>query len=202
MPPPPLFQVWDPDPAGRPRRWNKPWQLIHSHTGKDNAGKDNAGKDNTGKDNPGKDSQAGFPDKDPNLRMASSAEHPTVSKTQVSKENQSTLLGYFWNFKEDTVSTNKNLVINLMPARRGVRLSWRDIAEAEDLLRLYKERLLTHRHALACAHLLYDPVGTPPFLTAALKYMYRSLIMTQSLESEVGANYDKVLSEYVVSNHL
>ena len=32
LPPPPMFQVWDPDPAGRPRRWNKPWQLIQSHT--------------------------------------------------------------------------------------------------------------------------------------------------------------------------
>ena len=154
MPPPPLFEVWDPDPTGRPRRWNKPWQLIPSHTGRDN---------------PGKGSQAGFPAEDPILRMASSAEHPTVSKPQVSKKNQSTLLGYFWNLREDTVSTNKNLVINLMPARRGIRPSWGDIAEAEDLLRLHRERPLTHRQALVCAHLLYDPVGTAPFLTAALK---------------------------------
>ena len=66
--PPPLFQVWDPDPAGRPRRWNEPWHLIQSHTGKD--------------------SQSGFPDEDPILRMASSAEHPTKSTTQVSKNNQ------------------------------------------------------------------------------------------------------------------
>ena len=80
MPPPSLFQVWDPDPAGRPRRWNKPWQLIQSHTGKD--------------------SQSGFPDEDPILRMASSTEHPTESTTQVSKDNQSTLLGYFWNLAE------------------------------------------------------------------------------------------------------
>ena len=89
-----------------------------------------------------------------------------------------------------------------MPARRGVRPSWGNIAEAEDLLRLHREKPLTHCHALACAHLLYDPVGTAPFLTAALKYMYRYSIMTQNLEPGVGANYDKVLSEYFVSNHL
>ena len=89
-----------------------------------------------------------------------------------------------------------------MPARRGIRPSWGNLVEAEDLLRLHRARPLTHRQALACAHLLYDPVGTAPFLTAALKYMYRYLIMSQNLESGVGANYDKVLSEYFVSNHL
>ena len=127
--------------------------------------------------------------------MASSAEHPTVSKPQVSKENQSTLLDYFWNLREDTVSTNKNSVINLMPARRCVRPSWKDIAEAEDLLRLHRARPLTHRQALACAHLLYDPVGTAPFLTAALKYMYRYLIMSQNLEAGVKATYDSQLQD-------
>ena len=139
LPPPPLFQVWDPDPAGRPRRWNKPWQLIQSHTGKD--------------------SQSGFPGEDPILRMTSSAEHPTDSTTQVFKNNQSTLLGYFWNLQEDSVSTNKNSVINLMPARRGIRPSSEDISGAEDLLRLHRLKPLTHRHALSCAHLLFEPKG-------------------------------------------
>ena len=55
-------------------------------------------------------SQDGFPDNDPVLRVASSAEHPTESTTQV---DHSTLLGYFWNIKEDSVSTNKNTKINL-----------------------------------------------------------------------------------------
>ena len=57
MPPPPLFEVWDPDPTGHPRRWNKPWKLTQSPSGTDN---------------PGKGSQAGLPAEDPILRMASS----------------------------------------------------------------------------------------------------------------------------------
>ena len=80
-----------------------------------------------------------------------------------------------------------------MPARRGLRPSWGDISEAEDLLRLHKLKLLTHRHALDCAHLLFDPVGTAPFLAAALNYMYRYLVMTQSLDNNTGANYNKLL---------
>ena len=93
------WQKRDPDPAGRPRGWSKPWKKIKSHTGKE--------------------SQVSFPDKDPILRIASSAEHPTKSTTQLSKMDHSILLGYFWNLKEDSVSTNTNLVINLMPASKG-----------------------------------------------------------------------------------
>ena len=108
MPPPPMFEVWEPDPTGRPRRWNKPWKLTQS---------------SPGTDHPGKGSQAGLPAEDSILSMASSTEHPTMSKPHVANDDQSTLLGYFWNLREDTVSTNKSSVINLMPARRGIRPS-------------------------------------------------------------------------------
>ena len=130
--------------------------------------------------------------------MASSTEHPAVSTAPVNKEDHSTLLGYFWNLREDWVSTNKSSKINLYPARRGIRSGWGNIFEAEDLFRLQKLKPLTNLHALACAQLLYDPIGSTPLLAAALKYMYRYLIMTSSLEGTVGANYDKILSEYFV----
>ena len=87
--------------------------------------------------------------------------HPTESTTQVEKKDHLTLLGYFWNLQEDSVSTNKNTKINLYPAIRGTRPSWGDISQAEDPLRLHKIKPLTHHHALACAHLLYDPVRQP-----------------------------------------
>ena len=86
--PPPMFEVWDPDTAGRPRRWNKPWRRTPLHPGADNSGQGG---------------EASPPPEDPILRMSATTEHPTVSKPQGSKENQSTLLGYMWNLKEDTV---------------------------------------------------------------------------------------------------
>ena len=47
-------------------------------------------------------------DNDPILRVASSTEHPAVSTAPVNKEDHSTLLGYFWNVREDSISTNKS----------------------------------------------------------------------------------------------
>ena len=67
---------------------------------------------------------------------------------------------------------------------------------------MHKLKPLTSRPALACAHLLYDLVGSAPFLGAALKYMYMYLTMTSNLEETVGENYDKILSEYFVREHL
>ena len=45
-------------------------------------------------------------------------------------------------------------------------------------------------------------MGTAPFLTAALKYMYRYLIMSQNLEAGVKATYDSQLQDYFVEHHL
>ena len=83
-----------------------------------------------------------------------------------------------------------------------MRPVWGDISEAEDLLRLHKLKPLTHGHSLTCALLLYNPVGKAPFLAATLKYMYKYLIMTQNLDCNAGVNYNKILSEHFIANHL
>ena len=139
LPPPPQFQVWEPDSAGRPRRWNKPWRRNQPEVDKQTTF-----------------TQPSLPDQEPILRMASTAEHPTESTTQ--SVQGATLLGYYWNLQTDCLSTNKNTKLNLYPARRGIRPSWGQISEAEDLLRLHKVKPLTHRQALECARALFDPV--------------------------------------------
>ena len=163
LPPPPQFQVWEPNKAGLPRRWNKPWIQP-------------------GAAQPLIFTQPSEPDDEPILKMASTAEHPAESSAQ--NVQGATLLGYFWNLEKDTLSTNKNRKINMYPARRGFRPSWGEIMEAEDLLRLHKMKPLTHRQALACAHTLFDPIQAAPFLTSALKFMYQYLIMSQSLDEK------------------
>ena len=183
LPPPPQFHVWEPDSAGRPRRWNKPWRRNQPEVDKQTTF-----------------TQPSLPDQEPILRMASTAEHPTESTTQ--SVQGATLLGYYWNLQTDCLSTNKNTKLNLYPARRGIRPSWGQISEAEDLLRLHKKKPLTQPQALAAAHTLFDPVQSAPFLAAALKYMYRYLIMTNSLENNTGSDYDKIMSEYFVREHL
>ena len=49
--------------------------------------------------------------------------------------------------------------INLYPARRGLRPAWADMWEAEDLMALHHKKPLTHRQALAMAHLHFDPLA-------------------------------------------
>ena len=101
LPPPPHFQVWEPDRDSFPRRWHKPW--VQSP------------------DQPSTPPQVNDQDDEPILKMASSAEHPTDTSKQTCLG--ATLLGYFWNLDKDTLSTNKNRKINLNPARRGLRPS-------------------------------------------------------------------------------
>ena len=93
--------------------------------------------------------------------------------------------------------------MNLYPARRGIRPEYGNITDDRDILRLHKIRPLRHRQALACAHALFDIVSQAPFLAASLKFMYRYLTVTTSLNSEgQGTNYEKVLSEHFVREHL
>ena len=135
--------------------------------------------------------------------MAASAEHPT-DPSKLTCEG-ATLLGYFWNLKHDSLSTGKNLKINLLPARRGIRLAYADMEEAEDLLPLHHKKPLTQRQALAMAHLHFDPIQSQPFLSAVLKFMYRYLVISSSLAEEMeggASNFDKVLTDDFVRNHL
>lgn len=95
--------------------------------------------------------------------------------------------------------------INLYPARRGLRPAWADMWEAEDLMALHHKKPLTHRQALAMAHLHFDPLAGQPFLSAVLKFMYRYLVISTSLAEEMEKNtssFDKVLSDNFVRNHL
>ena len=98
------------------------------------------------------------------------------------------MLGYFWDLENDALTTNKNTKINLYPVRRGLRPSWGEISEAEDLLPLHNKKPLTQRQALAMAHTLFGPIQSAPFLSAALKFMYRYLIITTSLAEEKRRN--------------
>ena len=115
LPPPPHFQVWEPNEHGLPRRWHRPWTRTGT-TGTPPA--------------PPVHQQ----EEEPILRMAGSAEHPTDPSKLTCQG--ATLLGYFWNLEKDFLSTGKNRKINLYPARRGLRPAWADMAEAEDLLPL------------------------------------------------------------------
>ena len=91
--------------------------------------------------------------------MAATADHPTdPSKLTCAG---ATLLGYNWDLTHDSLTTGKNLKINLLPPRRGIRPAWADMGEAEDLLPLHNKRPLTQRQALAMAHLHYDPPSSP-----------------------------------------
>ena len=128
--------------------------------------------------------------KEPILRMAPCAENPIECAPQVTpgnKKQEASLLGYFWNTHQDVFSTNKNEVLNLHPARRGVKPQAYDIHEASDLLRLHQIKLLKHRQALSAAHSLYDPVQAAPFLAARLKFMYRYLLISSCLENAEGS---------------
>ena len=73
LPPPPQFQVWEPDQNGFPRRWHKPWVQSPAQ--------------------PSTPPQVNYHDDEPILKMASSAEHPTDTSKQTCLG--ATLLGYF-----------------------------------------------------------------------------------------------------------
>ena len=132
-----------------------------------------------------------------------SAKHPSDTSKQTCQG--ATLLGYFWDLENDALTTNKNRKINLYPARRGLRPYWGKISEAEDLLPLHNKKPLTQRQALAMAHTLFDPIQSAPFLSAALKFMYRFLIITTLLAEEkegTPCNFDKALTTQFLKEHL
>ena len=189
MKPPQNFKIWEPDNKGQPRRWYKPW--IQSTT-------------------PAREDPSSVGEKDekdekdePILRMAASAEHPAENSKLTCQG--ATLLGYFWDLENYALTKNKNSKINLYPARRGLRPSWGEISEAEDLLPLHRKKPFTQRQALAIAHNLYDPISSAPYLSASLKFMYRYLIISTSLaEDKEGTqcNFDKALTDAFVREHL
>ena len=96
LPPPPQFQIWEPDKNGLPRRWHKRWA----------------------KTGPDKTSTSHEQEDEAILRMADSAEHPSDTAKQTCQG--ATLHGYFWNLENDSLSTGKNRKINLYPGRRGL----------------------------------------------------------------------------------
>ena len=102
--------------------------------------------------------------------MAASSKHPSDPSKLTCLG--ATLPGYGWNLQNDFLSTGKNMKINFYPARRGLRPAWADMSEAEDLLALHRKKPLTHRQALAMAHLHFDPLAGQSFLSAVLKFMY------------------------------
>ena len=121
------FQIWEPDNKGQPRRWYKPW--IQSTP-------------------PAREDPSSVGEKDekdekdePILRMAASAEHPAENSKLTCQG--ATLLGYFWDLENYALTKNKNSKINLYPARRGLRPSWGEISEAEDLLTLHRKKPFT-----------------------------------------------------------
>ena len=190
MTPPQNFQTWEPDKNGQPRRWYKPWiqSTTPSHKDPSNVGllDDKDGGANQGP------TWSNHQEDEPILRMAASAEHPADTSKLTCQG--ATLLGYYWDLENDALTTNKNSKINLYPARRGLRPSWGEISEAEDLLPLHRKKPFTQRQALAMAHNLFDPIQSAPFLSASLKFIYSYLIISTSLaedKEEAQCNFEK-----------
>ena len=184
LPPPAHLRVWEPDRNGRPRRWNRPWTRRECPEGPPAP-------------------PLHLQEEEPILKIAATADHPTDPSKLTC--DGATLLGYNWDLNHDSLTTGKNLKINLLPPRRGIRPAWADLGEAEDLLPLHHKRPLTQRQALAMAHLHYDPLQCQPFLATVLKFMYRHLTISSSLTEEMeggASNFDKVLSDDFVRNHL
>ena len=64
---------------------------------------------------------------------------------------------------------------------------------------------MKHCQALAAAHTLFDPVQSAPYLAAQIEFMYRVLILEETLERRKGGgsiNYDATLSNDFVHHHL
>ena len=57
---------------------------------------------------------------------------------------------------------------------------------------------------LAMAHTLFDPIQSASFLPSTLKFIYRFLIMSQTMEDreEAPCNFDKALTTQLVRKHL
>ena len=109
-----------------------------------------------------------------------------------SGEGQETLLGYKWDCKRDLLSTNRASMMNIHPPKRGIRPSWSNIREAEDLLRLHKDRQLRHRHLLSAGHSTYDPLGAAPWVGAINKFVYRLLILNIPLQTSPTNKYKDI----------
>ena len=85
-----------------------------------------------------------------------------------------------------------------------MRPSWGEISEAVDLLPLHNKKPLTQHQALVMAYTLFDPIQNAPFLSWALKFMYRFLIRSQTLDKKEGTpyNFAKALTTQFVKEHL
>ena len=93
--------------------------------------------------------------------------------------------------------------MNLHKAKRGIRPGWARIREAEDLLRLHKEKPLKHRHALAACHSCFDPLNQVPWLGALQKYVYRVYCINTELKTEGRTrDFDDILEDDYIENHL
>ena len=98
LPPPPQFQVWEPDKNGLPRRWHKPWAK-------------------TGPDKTSTSPQVNHQEDEPILRMAASADHPLDGSKQTCQG--ATLLGYFWNLESDSLVHRQEQEDQLVPGETG-----------------------------------------------------------------------------------
>ena len=182
--PPPHLKVWEPNEHGLPQSWYRPWTRQGSPAVPPNPA-------------------VHLQEEEPILRMAASSEHPSDPSKLTCLG--ATLLEYGWNLQNNSLSSGKNMKINLYPVRRGLRLAWADMLEAEDLMALHRKKPLTHRPALTMAHLYFDPLAGHPFLSAVLKFMYHYLVISPSLVEEMERNtsgFYKILTEEFLRNHL
>jgi hypothetical protein len=64
--------------------------------------------------------------------------------------------------------------------------------------------MLTQRKDLAMAHHHFDPLQSQQFLSPVLKFMYRQLVLSNSLSEELegNSNFNKVLTDDIVRDHL
>ena len=123
LPPPPGFEVLEPDNAGLPRRWGKQTPTSTSQP-----------------------ASLSTTEREPILKMAATAASPVDcvagdGNTEGDTEG-ATLLAYRWNLKSNTLSTNKSSKLNLYPPSCGIKPAWVMIQEAKDLLRLHQLKLL------------------------------------------------------------
>ena len=138
-------------------------------------------------------------DSEPIVKMAGAA----GIDSRGSKGDQVSLLGYFWSVETDEISTAKEDDLNFHPQKRGIRPGWARIREAEDLLRLHKEKPLKHRHALAACHSCFDPLNQVPWLGALQKFVYRVYCINTELKTEGKTrDFDDILCDDYVENHL
>ena len=152
--PPPGFEVWEPDSAGIPRRWAKPWKKLTPTSTTEPA-------------------TLSVTDREPIVKIAATAASPIDCAAGEDDQDYggATFLGYKWSTSADQLSTNKSAKLNLYPARQGIKPAWGMIYEASKLLCLHRLKPLKHCQDLSYAHVLYGPVHFTPWNAATLKFM-------------------------------